>query len=205
MSYLDFHYDELPEKVQKKALEYAKKYYRDILADDEKLISYIKRRRIKFRDDGSVSEFVRHSDMIINEWFEMYKPHETRQPRTGDDANKPMLTVMPDYGEAYLWIIRDDSPVDCQHLGGNIASYESWPDYEFLSSVSKDLQEDFDDWVVQFELYSDFRRFKWEPFHKRGLMLARRLKKQVGDKAIVRYVKPGEDPYGKDDEITVIE
>ncbi|MBA4418536.1 MAG: hypothetical protein C0392_11610 [Syntrophus sp. (in: bacteria)] len=120
--------------------------------------------------------------------------------------NKPILTVMPDYGSGpYLWIIRDDSPLDCPHIGGNIASYEFWPDDEFLSSVTKELQEDFDDWVLQFELYAELRRFEWKPFHKRGLMLARRLKRQLGDKAIVRYVGPCEDPNCKNSEIMIIE
>lgn len=120
--------------------------------------------------------------------------------------SKPILSIMPDYGSGpYLWILRDADSDSCQ-VGPNLASYEFWPDdEEFLASVTKELQEDFDDWVLQFELYADFRRFKWEPFHKRGLNLAHRLKKQIGDKAIVRYVKPFEDPKHEEDEITIIE
>jgi hypothetical protein len=120
-------------------------------------------------------------------------------------VNKPILTVMPDYGSGpYLWILRDSTP-DCTKVGGNIASYEFWPDYDFLSSVSKELQEDFDDWVLQFELYAELKLFRWDTFHKRGLTLARRLKKQLGNKAIVRYVKPCEDPNHEQEETTLIE
>lgn len=120
--------------------------------------------------------------------------------------NPPILTVMPDYGEVYLWILRDSTPDD-PHAGGNIARYEFWPDEEF-PSVSKKLQEDFDDWIFQFEAYTKHPRqrwFRWDMFHKRGLTLACRLKKQLGDKAIVRYVKPVEDPNHEQEEVTIIE
>lgn len=117
---------------------------------------------------------------------------------------QPILSIMPDYGSGpYLWILRDGCS-SAREIGPNIASYGLWPVDEFLSSVTKELQEDFDDWVLQFELYAELRKFQWAPFHKRGLQLARRLKKQIGDKAIVRYVKPCEDPNYKQNEVTII-
>jgi len=120
--------------------------------------------------------------------------------------SKPIFSVMPDYGSGpYLWILTDSTPED-HHVGPCIASYQCWADdEECLSKVSKELQADFDDWVLQFELYAEFQRFQWESFHKRGLVLAHRLKKQIGDKAIVRYVKPMEDPNHEQDEIVIIE
>jgi hypothetical protein len=108
---------------------------------------------------------------------------------------KPILSIMADYGSGpYLWILRNGSS-ETSEVGPNIASYEFWPDDEFLSSVTKELREDFDDWVLQLELYAELRKFQW----------ARRLKNQIGGKAIVRYVKPCEDPNYKQDEVTIIE
>lgn len=118
---------------------------------------------------------------------------------------KPILSIMPDYGSGpYLWILRNDTP-DTKLVGPCIASHECWPDDKILSSVTKELQEDFDDWVMQFELYAELIKFQWEPFHRRGLILAHRLKKQLGEKAIVRYIKPCEDPNHTQDETTIIE
>ncbi|MDA8124829.1 MAG: hypothetical protein M0009_06560 [Deltaproteobacteria bacterium] len=118
---------------------------------------------------------------------------------------KPILTVMPDYGSGpYLWILKEGSP-DSRGVGPNIASYECWPNDDFLSHVTQEVKEDFDDWVLQFEHYADLPQFNWGSFHKRGLVLARRLKAQLGDRAIIRYVKPMEDPNHGQDEIMVIE
>lgn len=118
---------------------------------------------------------------------------------------KPILTVMPDYGNGpYLWLIRNSTP-DRPNVGGNIANIGDWPDEPSLSHVSKELREDFDDWVTEFELYSDFRRFRWDIFHQRGKILAQRLKNQVNETYIVRYVKPCEDPNHEQDETTIIE
>ncbi len=129
-----------------------------------------------------------------------------------------ILTIMPDYGNAaYAWIRDEGSPdtsdigqavgsdgsVNDRHLGGNIGDATGFCTEEF--PVSKELQEDFADWAIQFELYADFRRFNWEHFHERGLVLARRLKKEVGNKAIVRYEKPCEDPNFRTEEISIIE
>lgn len=117
---------------------------------------------------------------------------------------KPILTVMPDFGSGpYLWLI-ENSTLDCSLVGGNIASTGYWSSKPSLSHVSQELREDFDDWITQFELYSEFPRFKWSLFHQRGLILAQRLKNQVGDKFIVRYVKPVEDPNHEQDETTII-
>ena len=112
---------------------------------------------------------------------------------------------MPDFGMGpYLWLIKNSTP-DCSLVGGNIASTGYWSSEPSLSHVSQELREDFDDWETQFELYSEFRRFRWELFHERGLILAQRLKNQVGDKFIVRYVKPFEDPNHKQGRTTIIE
>lgn len=120
--------------------------------------------------------------------------------------NKPILSVMPDYGNGpYLWKLDADKSADCREVGGNIASYECWPDDDFLAPVSKELREDFDDWVSQFEAYAESNRFRWDSFHQRGMALARRLKKQLGNNVIVRYVKPFEDPSHMQDKMVIVE
>ena len=119
--------------------------------------------------------------------------------------NKPILTVMPDYGGGpYLWLIENSTP-DCSLVGGNIGSDGYWASEPSLSHVTQELREDFEDWVTQFGLYAELPHFKWEWFHQRGLILAQRLKNQVGDKFIVRYVKPCEDPNHEQDRTTIIE
>ena len=121
---------------------------------------------------------------------------------------KPIITIMPDFGMGpYAWIIRDGD-VNARQVGPNyadsVAGFPHGKDDEIQFNMPKELEEDFSDWVTAFELYADFRRFNWDHFHARGLILAKRLKKHIGQKAIVRYVKPCEDPNYKDNEITVI-
>lgn len=118
---------------------------------------------------------------------------------------KPILSVMPDYGSGpYLWVLWEGTP-ESGTIGPCIASYKCWPDDDFLSHVTQELKEDFDDWVLLFEHYAEYRTFDWKTFHKRGLVVARLLKAQLGDAAVVRYVKPMEDPNHGQDEMTVIE
>ncbi|MFZ2395326.1 MAG: hypothetical protein WAW09_03475 [Smithella sp.] len=88
---------------------------------------------------------------------------------------KPILSIMPDYGSGPYLWILRNDTPDTKLVGPCIASYECWPDDKFLSS------------------------------HRRGLILAHRLKKQLGEKAIVRYIKPCEDPNHTQDETTIIE
>lgn len=117
--------------------------------------------------------------------------------------SRPILSVMPDFGGGpYLWLQSDET---AGSIGMNIASHQYWAKDTHLPNVTEELREDFDDWVTQFGLYADSRGFQWESFHRRGLVLARRLKKQIGDKAIVRYLKPSEDPNHKQEAINVIE
>ncbi|MBA4418538.1 MAG: hypothetical protein C0392_11620 [Syntrophus sp. (in: bacteria)] len=134
------------------------------------------------------------------------------------DDVRLILTIMPDYGNAaYAWIRREGSSDDSymgKAVGSNGSLYDKYVGGSMVDetgfycdklSISKELQEDFEDWAIRFELYADFRRFNWERFHERGLILAKRLKKEIGDRAILRYMKPSEDPNWKADEMTFIE
>lgn len=123
--------------------------------------------------------------------------------------HKPIISIMPDFGMGpYAWIIRDGN-VNALYVGGNYADsslgFPHGEHDEFGFNVPKELEEDFSDWAVTFELYADFRRFNWNHFHARGMVLTKRLKRHIGDKAIVRYVKPNEDPRWNEDGTVIIE
>ena len=55
-SYITLSYDELPENIRRKALRHVKRRYREILADESKLIDLIRQQRTTFHDDGSLCE-----------------------------------------------------------------------------------------------------------------------------------------------------
>lgn len=104
----------------------------------------------------------------------------------GNKLKKPILTVMPDFGMGpYLWL-RDKAKVGV----GKCVADEVWVDAQVpcIASIPKELREDFNDWTHQFEAYSDYKRFNWKVFNERGMKLARRLKKVVGDVVVVKYV-----------------
>lgn len=49
-------------------------------------------------------------------------------------------------------------------------------------------------WVMLFENCYELRPFSWDSFHRQRMALAKRLKAEIGDRAMVLYVKPHEDP-----------
>jgi hypothetical protein len=63
-------------------------------------------------------------------------------------------------------------------------------------NVSKELEADFAEWIRQFECdsWGHFETFPWQEFHRRGIELSTRLKREIGSAARVRYLKPSEDP-----------
>lgn len=101
------------------------------------------------------------------------------------------ITIMADYGMGpYGWL--NENPEEQPGLGPNIADrYGFPPDW----NVSKELEADFADWITQFERdsFENPEMFPWEEFHRRGIELSRRLKREIGSAAHVRYVKPIED------------
>lgn len=109
---------------------------------------------------------------------------------------RTILTVMPDYGSGpFLWINRTGD--DTNGIGPNCCSHgfacSSHP-------MSQALLRDFSEWVVEFEGASDVDDdslerldLDWAGFHARGLVLAQRLKLEVGPAFRVIYSKPIED------------
>ncbi len=109
---------------------------------------------------------------------------------------KPKLiyTIMPDYGGAYGWIIRDGD--ESNGVGPNHADSEGWGGDH---PISAGLHEAFVQWQSLFEgatLADDETalRFDWESFHAQGIVLCQRLKAELGDAVRIVYEKPFEDP-----------
>ncbi len=109
----------------------------------------------------------------------------------------PKLTIciMADFGmAAYAWF----RELNKTHgIGDNIAdAVIALPD-EF--GVSKALQSELGEWAIIFENKCPEPTFDWEGWNAKGLSLAKRLKQEVGDKYLVEYHYPMEDPRFKDD------
>lgn len=105
------------------------------------------------------------------------------------------LIICPDWGGAYAWYYEIGSDGKQSRTFG----FGPWGG---KYGISKPLVASFERWQRGFERapYLDndgHRKLDWRRFHAEGLGLARRLKKEVGDKARVIYVKPVEDPDHK--------
>lgn len=107
-----------------------------------------------------------------------------------DKMRKNLIyTVMPDFGHAWGWANELDEYGDSVSINCN----------EFLSDdrlVSEELSQLFYDWQLVFErsAFKDPENIDWEDFHRKGLVLAKRLKLEIGDQVTVIYEKPFEDP-----------
>lgn len=117
---------------------------------------------------------------------------------------KVIYTILPELGNApWAW----QSEVGKNNgVGPNIADGCGWSGQHPISSK---LEKDFVEWAIEFdrERMHDpdvAAKFDWESFHLRGIELARQLKKELGSQAMVRYIKPGEDPSAISGEITKI-
>ncbi|MBF0548260.1 MAG: hypothetical protein HQM08_27735 [Candidatus Riflebacteria bacterium] len=101
------------------------------------------------------------------------------------------ITIMADFGFGpYAWL--KDASDQTDYVGLNIANRKTGMT-EF--HISKVLEADFGKWIDLFERNAlDNRDFDWVTFHRDGLCLAKRLKREVGNLANVLYVKPAEDP-----------
>lgn len=112
------------------------------------------------------------------------------------------ITIMADFGFGpYAWL--KDASDETDYVGLNIANRETGMT-EF--DISKQLETDFAEWITRFERHAlNNSDFPWELFHQDGLLLAKRLKQEVGNVANVVYVKPTEDPNHQVEEKTWIE
>ena len=102
---------------------------------------------------------------------------------------------MADFGNGpYAWLRGPEKSAPL--VGPNIADVICGLDIDY--GVSKELHEQFVGWVTLFERSYDKDSFDWAAWEERGIGLARRLKKEVGDIYAVEYHYPCEDhtaPY----------
>ena len=112
----------------------------------------------------------------------------------------PILTVLPEYGSAFLWQIdswwMSNQPEEERGVGPNLCDSMGWCE---SMPLSEGLFQKFIDWVVEYEqarLYLDGSNADWDwiAFHARGLQLSHWLKEEVGNTYRVVYVKTGDDP-----------
>ena len=118
---------------------------------------------------------------------------------TTEQSNVPILTIMPDWGGAFLWIQRDS---DAGGVGPCLCDSGWWDE---TLPLSEGLLQKFADWWAEWadvfdsshypeppdELVADW---DWLAFHARGLQLARWLKEEVGAAYRVVYIKTHDDP-----------
>ena len=108
---------------------------------------------------------------------------------------KKVYTVFLDSGtDTWAWIKNAED--ETMYVGGMAGCYKDWGGEH---EISKRLLDEAEQWLLIFEragLYSEDNvlAFDWESLHKKGFEIAIKLKQELGDKAVVRYVKPTEDP-----------
>ena len=113
----------------------------------------------------------------------------------------PVFTIMPDYAGTYGWVKDSDRP-EWSGVGGSHADTCGW---SHQLRISDELHQKFVAWQIEFESANlsteDNRKaFDWVDYHRRGIELTKRLKAEVGSKAIVIYEKAYEDPCHQDAE-----
>ncbi|MBN1636316.1 MAG: hypothetical protein JW920_07370 [Deltaproteobacteria bacterium] len=101
------------------------------------------------------------------------------------------ICIMADFGNGpYAWI-RD--PETAKPLvGPNIADAICGFPEDF--GVSKGLHKQFANWVIDFENHYDDKGFNWEEWNQISIELCKMFKKEIGDRFLVEYHYPWEDP-----------
>lgn len=104
-------------------------------------------------------------------------------------SKRPIISIMADFGSGpYAWIRSSEESA----IGPNIADVTWGLQKEY--GVSKELDEQFAEWVTLFERNYDKNSFDWAVWEERGINLASKLKKELGDSYSVEYHYPCEDP-----------
>ena len=103
------------------------------------------------------------------------------------------ITVMPDYGMGpYAW----EKPASDQtpYVGLCIATVVDKLETEDGTTITDALHAEFVAWTGDFEQFAQKPDFDWKAFHTRGTDLSHRLKMELGNRFMVVYHKPFEDP-----------
>lgn len=102
------------------------------------------------------------------------------------DKKRETVKIMADFGMGpYAW--------NCGNIADAVCGFP--PEY----GVSKELETDFAEWVTKFERDCDKPDFEWDAFNRRGIELARKLKKEIGNRFDIEYRIPIEDPRWHED------
>lgn len=113
------------------------------------------------------------------------------------------ICIMADFGMGpYAWLREPE--LSAPLVGSNIADSVSGFPEEY--NVSSALERDFAYWVTEFERDYDKPEFDWENWNKVGISLTQRLKAEIGDRFLLEYHYPFEDPRfdnGKRTEIRI--
>lgn len=103
------------------------------------------------------------------------------------------LTIMPDYGGAYIWHTKGDA-----EASAGVGSFSGLPMVrKGMRMHPHPLTKEFEEWQAYFDrtVPGQMDNFDWRTFQAEGIDLARRLKLSVGDKYRIVYEKPTEDPF----------
>jgi hypothetical protein len=108
-----------------------------------------------------------------------------------DRNQKQTISIMADFGMGpYAWLREvDENP---PYVGSNIADAVGG----FIDEipVTKNLEENFKKWVIEFENDYDKKDFDWEKWNTDGIRLAYRLKEEIGETYEIEYHFPSEYP-----------
>jgi hypothetical protein len=101
------------------------------------------------------------------------------------------ICIMADFGFGpYAWLRGPE--LSRPRVGGNIADSVSGFPEEY--NISAALQADFAEWITEFEREWENPKFDWNRWNHTGISLAKRLKSEVGNRFMVEYHYPFEDP-----------
>ena len=126
--------------------------------------------------------------------IEIHGYQSARESRKGGSVDlRPTIVIYADYGIGpYAWLRTWAGP------GGNVADCHGWG---FEWPITLDLESAFSAWAVEFERApapwdgeAANRAYDWAAFNRRGVALARRLKRELGTGVRVIYMAPHEDP-----------
>jgi hypothetical protein len=116
------------------------------------------------------------------------------------ERQKSTICVLADFGPGpYAWL---RSPaLSLPSVGNNIADAERG--FHAKYNISENLQKEFGAWAMEFNRDCEREDFPWARWNEQGIALAQRLNSEVGNRFLIEYHFPWEDP-GRRGEILVI-
>lgn len=123
------------------------------------------------------------------------------------NPHKLAYTIFADFGVApWAWVKPADN--NTRYVGQNCADGSGW---YADSKISEQFERDFVEWAVFYDSQpwfkdeSIYQTFDWVSFNKKGIELATRLKKELGDSVVVYYARPSEDPNKVEERVEIMQ